>query len=108
MGQRGRQNDLNFYRDELTPFRQIHPAADLISMTSQITIREPLLALKAGASDTIYFPVNPEKVGLVTENIVDGNRANSKSPAGESFSWNHFSVMIDREMFTNWALLPEL
>jgi DNA-binding NtrC family response regulator len=70
----GVKTDQSHYRGELTPFWLLLPNTDIIVMTRQETIREAVLAVKAGAADYVTFPVDPEEISLVTERIFEDKR----------------------------------
>ena len=57
------------YKTALHPFWQLYPTIEIIVMASQEMIREAVKAVKAGASDYLSLPINPEEVKYVTENI---------------------------------------
>jgi len=62
-------NGGNPYKTSLQPFWQIFPTAEIIVMTPQDRIRHAVMAVKAGASNYITYPVNADELKLVTENI---------------------------------------
>ncbi|MCF8145474.1 MAG: sigma-54 dependent transcriptional regulator [Deltaproteobacteria bacterium] len=59
----------NGYKEWLRPFLQLHPTIEIIVMSSQEMIREAVMAVKAGASNYLTYPVNAEQVKYVTEDI---------------------------------------
>jgi len=61
----------NGYRTLLEPFRQIQPDIDIIVLAPQEMIRDAVTAVKTGASDYITYPIDPEEVKLVTENLYE-------------------------------------
>lgn len=50
-------------------FWQIFPSLEIVVMSPQGMIREAVMALKAGASNYLTYPLNPEEVKYVTESI---------------------------------------
>jgi len=61
----------NNSKTALQPFWQIHPTAQIIVMSSQDHIREAVMAVKAGASNYLTFPVDPEEVRYLTESAYE-------------------------------------
>lgn len=59
------------YKTALKPFWQLHPSAQIIVMSSQDKIREAVKAVKAGASDYLTYPVDPEEIRHVTESVYE-------------------------------------
>jgi DNA-binding NtrC family response regulator len=62
-------NGGNPYKACLQPFWQIYPTAEIIVMSTQEKIRHAVMAVKAGASNYITYPVNADELKLVTDNI---------------------------------------
>jgi len=61
----------NNYKTALQPFWHAYPTAQIIAMSSQEMIREAVKAVKAGASDYLTYPINPDEVKCVTESIYE-------------------------------------
>ena len=59
----------NNYKTALQPFWHAYPTAQIIAMSSQEMIREAVGAVKAGASDYLTYPVNPDEVNHITQSI---------------------------------------
>jgi DNA-binding NtrC family response regulator len=59
----------NDYKAALQPFWHLFPTIEIIIMSSQEMIRETMAAIKAGASDFLAYPLNPEELRYVIENI---------------------------------------
>ena len=57
------------YKAAMEPFWHIYPTIEIIVMSSQEMIREAVMAVKAGASDYLTYPVNPDEVKHVTESL---------------------------------------
>jgi DNA-binding NtrC family response regulator len=57
------------YKEALQPFWNLYPTLEIIVMAPSEMIREAVMAVKAGASNYITYPVNPDEVRFVTENI---------------------------------------
>jgi DNA-binding NtrC family response regulator len=59
------------YKEALQPFRQIYPSIEIVVMAPQDQIRKAVRAVKAGASDYLSYPIDPEEVRHVAEGITD-------------------------------------
>ncbi|MBN2031864.1 MAG: sigma-54-dependent Fis family transcriptional regulator [Deltaproteobacteria bacterium] len=56
-------------RNALQTFWRVFPSLEIVVMSPQGMIREAVIALKAGASNYLTYPLNPEEVKYVTETI---------------------------------------
>ncbi len=61
----------NGYTAALQPFWHLHPTVEVIVMCPQEMIREAVMAVKAGASNYLSYPISPEEVKYVTESIYE-------------------------------------
>ena len=59
----------NGYKAAMEPFWHVYPTIEIIVMSSQEMIREAVMAVKAGASDYLTYPINPDEVKHVTESL---------------------------------------
>ncbi|UCE33881.1 MAG: sigma-54-dependent Fis family transcriptional regulator [Deltaproteobacteria bacterium] len=59
----------NGYKAAMEPFWHLYPTIEIIVMCSQEMIREAVMAVKAGASDYLTYPINPDEVKHVTESL---------------------------------------
>ncbi len=59
----------NDYTQVLQPLKQLWPTIEIIVMASSDMIREVVKVVKAGASDYLTYPLDPDEVQLVTEAI---------------------------------------
>ena len=57
------------YETALEQFRNLHPSVEIVVMSPQAMVREAVKAVKAGASDYITYPIDPEELNHVTETI---------------------------------------
>ena len=57
------------YRRALYPVWRAFPAAQVVVMSTPERIRDAVRAVKAGASDYLTYPLTPEEVSLVRENL---------------------------------------
>jgi DNA-binding NtrC family response regulator len=59
------------YKTALQPFWQIYPTTQIIVMSSQDQIREAVMAVKAGASNYLTYPIDPEEIQYVTDSVYE-------------------------------------
>ena len=59
----------NHYKKELQSFWQISPSVQIIVMTTPEQVREAVEVVKAGASNYLTYPLNPDEVTYVLESI---------------------------------------
>jgi DNA-binding NtrC family response regulator len=59
----------NGYKAALEPFWHLYPTVEVIVMSPQKMIREAVMAVKAGASNYLTYPINPDEVRYVTESL---------------------------------------
>jgi DNA-binding NtrC family response regulator len=59
----------NGYGELLEPFWQVQPGIDIIVLAPQKMIREAVKAVKMGASDYLTYPIDPEEIKYVIENL---------------------------------------
>ena len=57
------------YKAALEPFWHLYPTVEIILLSAQEMIREAVMAVKAGASNYVTYPINPDEVKYVTESI---------------------------------------
>lgn len=57
------------YREAITPYQRIFPFIQIVVMTPQNMIRQAVMAVKAGASDYLTYPVEASEVNFIAENI---------------------------------------
>ena len=57
------------YTDVLQRFKQLCPTVEIVVMARPDMIREMVKAVKAGASDYLTHPLDPDEIQLVTEGI---------------------------------------
>ena len=76
----------NDYKNSLNRFFQAYPTAGIVAMCTRQTIREAVAAVKAGASDYLTCPVDPEEVKLILDNFYDQRIRDSEL----NYLWNQF------------------
>lgn len=59
------------YKAALQPFWHLYPTAEIIVMASAAMIREAVMAVKAGASNYLTYPINPDEVKYVIDSIYE-------------------------------------
>ncbi len=64
--------DTNF-KKALEPLWALYPSLDIIVMAPQEMTRKAVAAVKIGARDYINYPIDPEEVKFVSENILSSN-----------------------------------
>jgi len=64
-----RSGSSNGYKAAMEPFWHLYPTLEIVVMCSQEMIREAVMAVKAGASDYLTYPISPDEVKHVTESL---------------------------------------
>jgi len=59
------------YKTAVEHFRNLQSSVEIVVMSPQGMVREAVKAVKAGASDYITYPIDPEEVRHVTETITE-------------------------------------
>jgi DNA-binding NtrC family response regulator len=57
------------YKTAVKQFRNLQPSVEIVVMAPRAMVREALKAVKAGATDYITYPIDPEEVNHLTETI---------------------------------------
>ena len=70
----GPLTDYRDYRRAMYPLWRAYPTARIVVMSAADRIRDTVRAVKAGASDYITYPITPEEVQLVRENLDEEQR----------------------------------
>ena len=68
----------NDYKAALQPIWQEFPNAEVIVMAPQEMIREAVMAVKAGASNYVTYPIDPDEIRYVKESIQKSIRLQSE------------------------------
>ncbi len=61
-------NSENGYKTSLQPFWHLNPSLEIIIMTSPERIREAVMAVKAGASNYLTYPISTDEAKYLVEN----------------------------------------
>ncbi|MEA1901063.1 MAG: sigma-54 dependent transcriptional regulator, partial [Thermodesulfobacteriota bacterium] len=86
----------NNYKTALQPFWHAYPTAQIIAMSSQEIIREAVMAVKAGASDYLTYPVNPDEVKYIIQSIYESIIMESELDYFRDRFWQEDSLEIVR------------
>jgi DNA-binding NtrC family response regulator len=62
------------HRKALQTFWQIHPNAEIIVLCSHQMIREAVDVVRAGASNYLTYPIDPDEAGYVVHSILEYNK----------------------------------
>ncbi len=90
------ENGYNDYRKSLQPFWQAFPVAEIFVLSSQELIREAVNAVKAGASNYLTYPINPEEVRYVTESLYEAIRMQLELDYLRDKFWQNDSIELVR------------
>jgi len=90
------ENGLVDYGKRLQPFWQVFPTAEIIVMSSQDMIREVVNAVKAGASNYLTYPINPDEVKYITESLYESIRVQSELDYLRDKFWQNDSLAVVR------------
>ncbi len=93
------------YKQELQPFWQYFPAAELIVLAPPDLIREAIKAVKAGAGNYLTFPIHPDEVKYVTESLYESIRMQSELDYLRGSFWQTDSMDLIQ---TNSPLMREV
>jgi len=66
------------YKAALQPFWRAFPNAEIIIISSQEMIREAVMAVKAGASNYLTYPINREEAKYVVQSLQESMRMRSE------------------------------
>jgi DNA-binding NtrC family response regulator len=86
----------NNYKQGLQSFWHIYPSAPIIVMSSQELIREAVKAVKAGASDYLTYPINPDEVKYVTQSVYETAVMESELDYLRDQFWEHDALEVVR------------
>ncbi len=82
------------YKDSFQPFWHMFPNAEIIVMSSQEKIREAVMAVKAGASNYITYPVDKDELKFVTESIYESTIMQSELDYLRDKFWQIDSIEV--------------
>jgi DNA-binding NtrC family response regulator len=84
------------YRAALQRLWQTFPGAEVVVLTSQDRVREGVKAVKAGASNYLTYPVNPDEVRYVKESIEESLRLQWELDYLRDSFWQYDSLELVR------------
>jgi DNA-binding NtrC family response regulator len=82
----------NGYKVSLQLFWLVYPSIEIIVMSSQEMIREAVMAVKAGASNYLTYPVSADEVKYVTESVQESLIVQSELDYLRDQSWQSDSL----------------
>jgi DNA-binding NtrC family response regulator len=92
----GSGNGQRDYRTALQGLWQNFPGAEVVVLTSQDRVREGVKAVKAGASNYLTYPVNPDEVRYVKESIEESLRLQWELDYLRDTFWQYDSLDLVR------------
>ncbi len=95
----------NSYKAAFQPFWQLYPTIEIIVMARAEMIREAVMAVKAGTSNYLTYPINAHEVKYVTESIFELTRIQSELEYLRNRFWRADSFGIVQ---TRSALMREV
>jgi DNA-binding NtrC family response regulator len=94
------------YTAALHPFREAFPTAEIIVMSSQDMIREAVMAVKAGSSNYLTYPIDKEEAQYVVQSLYESLRMESELHflrdtfwQADSLEFVHTNSPVMREIF---------
>jgi len=82
------------YNKALQPFWKIYPTIEIIVIAPQRHIRKAVMAVKAGASDYLPYPIDPEEVKHVAQGITESIMKESELNYLRDQFWNLESLEL--------------
>jgi DNA-binding NtrC family response regulator len=82
----------NGYKAALQLFWHVYPSIEIIVMSCQEMIREAVMAVKAGASNYLTYPVSADEVKYVTESVQESLIVQSELDYLRDQSWQSDSL----------------
>ena len=79
-------------KEALDPFKQLFPAAVIIVLSSQETIREAVNFVKAGADDYLTYPVQGDELRFVIDSLYESIRMKSELDYLRDSFWERDAV----------------
>jgi len=84
----------NDYTAALEPYWEIFPTAEIVVMASQPMLREAVMAVKAGASNYLTYPIDAEEAKYIVESLSESIRAESELEFLRESFWQGDSLEI--------------
>ncbi|MEW5804770.1 MAG: sigma-54 dependent transcriptional regulator [bacterium] len=90
------ENGYNDYKKNLQPLWQIAPTMEIIVLSPPAMTRDAVNAVKAGASNYLTYPINPDEVRYVTESIYESIKMQSELNYLRDRFWQSDSLEVIR------------
>ncbi len=84
------------YRSAFQPFWSLFPAIEIIVITPPERVREAVMAVKAGASNYLTYPIDPAEVRYVTESVYEFTLMESELKYLRDRFWQSESLEVVR------------
>jgi DNA-binding NtrC family response regulator len=81
-------------KEAMQPFRKIYPTIEIIIMAPHNQIRKAIKAVKAGASDYLPLPADPEEVKHIADSIIESIRIQSELDYLRDHFWHVDSLEL--------------
>ena len=98
------KNDVD-YKNQFLPFWRVTPDVDIIVLSAPEMIREAVNAVKAGASNYLTYPLNPEEIKYIVDSLQEYSRMNSELNYLRDRFWRSDSLSVLR---SNSPLMKEV
>jgi len=93
------------YKNQFLPFWRISPDVDIIVLSFPEMIRDAVNAVKAGASNYLTYPLNPEELKYIMDSLQEYSRMNSELNYLRNRFWRSDSLSVLR---SNSPLMKEV
>jgi len=85
---------LEGYKEALERFWQVFPTAEIVVMSSQQMLREAVMAVKAGASNYLTYPIDQEETNYIVQSVSESIRRESELEFLRESFWRPDSVEL--------------
>ena len=94
LGRLNQEGEARDYRATLKRIEEQAPFLDLVILAQPESVREAVLAVRAGATDFLTYPVAPEAVRLIQDEIYESQRLQSTLKHLQSWQWDKSARQI--------------
>jgi DNA-binding NtrC family response regulator len=84
------------YKEALQQFWQVFPTAEIVVMSSQQMLREAVMAVKAGASNYLTYPIDKEEARYIVQSLYESLRTESELEFLRESFWQPDSLELVR------------
>jgi DNA-binding NtrC family response regulator len=84
------------YKEALQQFWQVFPTAEIVVMSSQQMLREAVMAVKAGASNYLTYPIDQEEAKYIVQTLYESLRTASELEFLRESFWQPDSLELVR------------